>query len=280
VSKKDRVEIRIGKRKKNVRDDDCDPLLSSSCPIPRAGVGFWNNANSLLPTHSEEPRNRPFLIAVCGGTASGKTSVCDCIIQKLADHRVTSFSLDSFYRVLTPEELTNVTNHNFDHPDAFDWSLLYTIMDALSKGKSVSIPTYDFTTHSRTKEVSQSIHGSLCEIVIVEGILLFHDQKILDLFDMKLFVDTDADTRLARRVRRDMSERGRSLDSILYQYERYVKPAFDQFILPTKKYADVIIPRGASNTVAIDLIVVNINQKLTQKRANREQRSSLALNVN
>jgi uridine kinase len=265
-------------QRKPPRDDECDPALSTSCPIPRAGVGFWLNPN-ILPTHPEEqPRNRPFLIGVAGGTASGKTSVCDSIIQKLADHRVTSFSLDSFYRVLTEEELANVTNHNFDHPDAFDWVLLYNTMEALSKGKTVPIPTYDFTTHSRSKATSLLIHGSLSEIVIIEGILMFHDQKILDLFDMKLFVDTDSDTRLARRVRRDMSERGRSLDSVLNQYERFVKPAFDQFILPTKKYADVIIPRGSSNTVAIDLIVVHIKQKLDQKRASRE-RSSLAINV-
>jgi len=184
--------------------------------------------------------------------------------------------LDSFYRELTKDELSNVTNHNFDHPDAFDWTLLYNTLDTLAKGKSVEIPTYDFTTHSRTKEVSQSIHGSLSEIVIIEGILLFQPQKIREIFDMKLFVDTDADTRLARRVRRDISERGRSLDSVLNQYERFVKPAFDQFILPTKKYADVIIPRGSSNTVAIDVIVVHIRQKLSQRRATREQRSIIA----
>jgi len=267
------------KRNKNFRDDDCDPSLSTSCPIPRAGVGFWLNSPNtpLLPVHPEEPRG-PFLIGVAGGTASGKTSVCNEIIQKLGDHRVASFSLDSFYRNLTHSELENVANHNFDHPDAFDWTLLYSTMDALSKGKTVSIPTYDFTTHSRTKDVSQIMHGSLSDIVIIEGILIFHSQKVLDLFDMKLFVDTDADTRLARRVRRDMSERGRSLESVLNQYERFVKPAFDQFILPTKKHADVIIPRGSSNTVAIDVIVVHIKQKLAQKRANREQRT-LALNV-
>jgi len=258
--------------------DECDPGLSTSCPIPRAGIGFWLSNANLLSFPPEESRNRPFLIGVAGGTASGKTTVCDSIIQKLANHRVTSFSLDSFYRVLTENELANVINHNFDHPDAFDWALLFNTMDALSKGKTVYIPTYDFTTHSRSKSTSQIIHGSLSEIVIIEGILMFHDQKILDLFDMKLFVDTDADTRLARRVRRDMNERGRSLDSVLNQYERYVKPAFDQYILPTKKYADVIIPRGSSNTVAIDLIVVHIKQKLDKKRLSRE-RTLVNLNV-
>jgi len=185
--------------------------------------------------------------------------------------------LDSFYRALTKEELLNVGNHNFDHPDAFDWDLLYSTLEALSRGKTVSIPTYDFTTNSRLPNVSTTLHGSISDIVIIEGILLFHPQQVLDLLDMKLFVDTDADTRLARRVRRDIAERGRSLESVLNQYERFVKPAFDKYILPTKKYADVIIPRGFSNSVAIDLIVLHIKQKLAQKRADREQRSLLSL---
>jgi len=243
------------------------------------GVGFrtWlsDNTTSSIAINTqnttEEPRNRPFLIGVTGGTASGKTSVCEIIIQKLADQRVATISLDSFYRALSREELSNVANHNFDHPDAFDWALLYSTLDSLSRGKSATIPSYDFTTHSRS-HVSHTIHGSISDIILIEGILLFHSQNIVDLLDMKLFVDTDADTRLARRVRRDMSERGRTLDSILNQYERFVKPAFDQYILPTKKYADVIIPRGSSNNVAIDLIVLLIQQKIAQKRAGREKR--------
>jgi len=185
---------------------------------------------------------------------------------------VATVSLDSFYRALTAVELSHVGDHNFDHPDAFDWDLLYSTLEALSRGKTVTIPTYDFTTHNR-QDVVHTLHGSISDIIIVEGILLFHPQSVLDLLDMKLFVDTDADTRLARRVRRDISERGRSLESVLNQYERFVKPAFDQFILPTKKHADVIIPRGSSNSVAIDLIVLHIKQKLAQKRADREQRS-------
>jgi len=255
-------------------------LLIDPPQIPRAGIGFWKDPITItnqIASSESEPRNKPFLIGVTGGTASGKTTVCDIIIQKLADQRVTTVSLDSFYRALTPAELANVGNHNFDHPDAFDWELLYITLDSLSRGKTVSIPSYDFTTHSRLPSVSSTIHGSISDIIIIEGILLFHPQPVLELLDMKLFVDTDADTRLARRVRRDISERGRSLESVLNQYERFVKPAFDQYILPTKKYADVIIPRGSSNSVAIDLIVLHIKQKLAQKRADREQRSLLSI---
>eukprot|EP01124_Arcella_intermedia_P029173 TRINITY_DN60_c0_g1_i1.p1 TRINITY_DN60_c0_g1~~TRINITY_DN60_c0_g1_i1.p1 ORF type:complete len:266 (-),score=55.37 TRINITY_DN60_c0_g1_i1:89-886(-) len=256
--------------KRKFRDEDEDNALSFSCPIPSRHLGFWKDpAPTQSNTTETESRNRPFLIGVCGGTASGKTTVCDIITQKLDDQRVATISLDSFYRNLTPEELTNVANHNFDHPDAFDWELLTSTLEALYRGKTVSIPTYDFTTHSRLPQVSHTIHGSISDIVIVEGILLFHPKEVVDLLDMKLFVDTDADTRLARRVRRDIADRGRSLESILKQYEKFVKPSFDEFILPTKKYADVIIPRGSSNTVAIDIMVQHIKQKILEKQTKR-----------
>ncbi|KAK4410000.1 Uridine kinase-like protein 1, chloroplastic [Sesamum angolense] len=180
-----------------------------------------------FPTHKQ-----PFVIGVSGGTASGKTTVCDMIIQQLHDHRVVLVNQDSFYRGLTPAELKRVHEYNFDHPDAFDTEQLLECAGKLKSGQSVHIPIYDFKTHR-----SQSYN--LCLLS----------------FPLRwLIIDADADVRLARRIRRDTVER----------YAKFVKPAFDDFILPSKKYADVVIPRGGDNHVAIDLIVQHIRTKLGQ----------------
>lgn len=205
-------------------------------------------------------------IGVSGGTASGKTSVCEKIIQELGDDitNICTFSMDSFYKPLDTRQQIDATNsnYNFDHPDAFDWNLLKQVMHNLSRRKTVNIPIYDFTTHSRIEGEFETISGALINVIILEGILTFYDPMVADFFHIKLFVDTDADTRLARRVMRDINTRGRTLESVLNQYEKFVKPAFDNFILPTKKYADVIIPRGVSNTVAIEVIVEHIRRIL------------------
>ncbi|KAM4628525.1 uridine-cytidine kinase 2-A [Polymixia lowei] len=216
-----------------------------------------------------EPNNRqPFLIGVAGGTASGKSSVCSKIMELLGqnkiDHhqrQVAILSQDSFYRVLTPEQKAKALKgqFNFDHPDAFDNDLIVTTLWDIMEGKTVHIPVYDFVTHSR-KEETVTVYPA--DVVLFEGILMFYSHEIRDLFQMKLFVDTDADTRLSRRVLRDISERGRDLESVLAQYITFVKPAFEEFCLPTKKYADVIIPRGANNLVAINLIVQHIQDIL------------------
>ncbi|TKY63081.1 Uridine kinase protein 1 [Spatholobus suberectus] len=208
--------------------------------------------------------NQPFVIGVSGGTASGKTTVCDMIIQQLHDHRVV---LDSFYRGLRPEELERVHEYNFDHPDAFDTEQLLECMRKLISGQSVHVPIYDFKKHQRSSDSFRQysfLRSTVSDVIILEGILVFHDQGVRDLMNMKIFVDTDADVRLARRIRRDTVERGRDINSVLEQYAKFVKPAFDDFVLPSKKYADVIIPRGGDNHVAIDLIVQHIRTKLGQ----------------
>ncbi|XP_027353043.1 uridine kinase-like protein 1, chloroplastic isoform X3 [Abrus precatorius] len=206
--------------------------------------------------------NQPFVIGVSGGTASGKTTVCDMIIQQLHDHRVVLVNQDSFYRGLRPEELEHVHEYNFDHPDAFDTEQLLECMRTLISGQSVQVPIYDFKKHQRSSDSFRQVNAS--DVIILEGILVFHDQGVRDLMNMKIFVDTDADVRLARRIRRDTVERGRDINSVLEQYAKFVKPAFDDFVLPSKKYADVIIPRGGDNHVAIDLIVQHIRTKLGQ----------------
>ncbi|XP_022750477.1 uridine kinase-like protein 1, chloroplastic isoform X2 [Durio zibethinus] len=159
--------------------------------------------------------HQPFVIGVSGGTASGKTTVCDLIIQQLHDHRVVLVNQDSFYRGLNAEELKRVHEYNFDHPDAFDTEQLLDCIQKLKSGHSVQVPIYDFKHHRRSSDSFRQVNAS--DVIILEGILVFHDQRVRNLMDMKIFVDTDADVRLARRIRRDTVERGRDVNSVLEQ---------------------------------------------------------------
>jgi len=211
------------------------------------------------------PKNKPFMIGVAGGTASGKSTVCERLMEKLGQNNVNNvekqvvhLSQDSFYRELTPHEITKANRgmFNFDHPDALDHELMASCLKDIINGKPTKIPQYDFKTNARVPGQYICIYPS--DVLLVEGILVFYYQNMRDMFDMKLFVDTDADTRLARRVLRDIEERGRELEHVLHQYTTLVKPAFEEFCIPTKKYADVIIPRGAENHVAINLIKQHI----------------------
>ncbi|XP_027918209.1 uridine kinase-like protein 1, chloroplastic [Vigna unguiculata] len=217
-----------------------------------------STTSSCSPTSSHQP----FIIGVSGGTASGKTTVCDIIVQQLQDHRVVLLSQDSFYRGLTNEELKRVHEYNFDHPNAFDTDQLVETLGQLKSGQSVQIPIYDFKLHQRSNDRSRQVNGS--DVIIMEGILVFHEQRVRNMMNMKIFVDADPDVRLARRIKRDTVERGRDVQSVLEQYAKFVKPAYEDFILPSKKYADIIIPRGGENGVAIDLIVQHIRTKLGQ----------------
>ncbi|KAL4219477.1 Uridine-cytidine kinase 2 [Mactra antiquata] len=224
---------------------------------------------------------RPFVIGVAGGTASGKSTVCEKIMQQLGQtdvdrrqRQVAIISQDSFYKVLDEKEkdMAAKGQFNFDHPEAFDADLMLETMKKVVAGKTVDISTYDYVTNSR-KSTNLSVYPA--DVVLFEGILVFYWRELCNMFHMKLFVDTDPDTRLCRRVLRDTKERGRDLDQILNQYTNLVKPAFEEFCLPTKKYADVIIPRGADNTVAIDLIVQHIQELLrpTPREARRRHNS-------
>ncbi|CAI5946889.1 unnamed protein product [Closterium sp. NIES-64] len=247
-------------------------------------------------SHGKEP----FLIGVSGGTASGKTTVCEQIIQQLHDHRVVLVHQDSFYRGLTEEELKHANAFDMDallsssNHYAFDTDALLSTIVALKEGQSVEIPVYDFKTHQRSTAVRKT---NSADVIVLEGILVFHDARVRALMNMKIFVDTDADVRLARRIRRDTLERGRDVQGVIDQtrqpiarvlkeilqvlgpirvslqidvqgvidqYARFVKPAFDDFVLPSKKFADIIIPRGGDNHVAVNLIVQHIGSKLGQ----------------
>ncbi|XP_024048246.1 uridine kinase-like protein 3 isoform X2 [Citrus clementina] len=222
------------------------------------------NKETGQPTISaaENLHRQPFVIGVAGGAASGKTTVCDMIIQQLHDQRVVLVNQDSFYHNLTEQELARVHEYNFDHPDAFDTEKLLSSMEKLRHGQAVDIPNYDFKSYKNNVFPARRVNPS--DVILLEGILVFHDSRVRELMNMKIFVDTDADVRLARRIRRDTVEKGRDIATVLDQYSKFVKPAFDDFILPTKKYADIIIPRGGDNHVAIDLIVQHIRTKLGQ----------------
>lgn len=206
----------------------------------------------------------PFVIGVAGGTSSGKTTVCYKIVETLNIPWAVILSQDSFYKDLEGEDLERAkrNEYNFDHPDAFDYELMVQTLRDLKQGKRVQIPIYDFTTHKRRK-AKQHIYGA--DVVLFEGILVFWSKELLDLMDLKIFVHTDSDIRLARRLRRDIAERGRDFNGVLEQYERFVKPAFDDYIAPTKKHANIIIPNGSDNSVAIDLIAEHIRSKINRQ---------------
>lgn len=198
------------------------------------------------PSSSPNPNRKPaFIVGIAGASASGKTTLCEQIHKKLPHHRVGIVSQDSFYRCLTPEEIANAANHNFDEPGAFDWPCMRDVLTRLKNRDLAAIPTYDYTTHSRAKE-STALWN--LDVVLFEGIFSFMADPAYpggrDLMDLRIFVETDSDTRLARRVFRDTMYRGRTVDSVLQQYERFVKPSFEQFILPQRKKADIIIPWG------------------------------------
>eukprot|EP00835_Amoeboradix_gromovi_P006921 NODE_944_length_2859_cov_0.278986.p1 type:complete len:359 gc:universal NODE_944_length_2859_cov_0.278986:889-1965(+) len=202
-----------------------------------------------------------FIIGIAGASASGKTSVSHRIIQQLGP-QVVIVCLDSFYQPLNPSQIKSAhsNNYNFDHPDALDMEMAYNTLRDLKMGKCVEIPNYDFSKHNRTSKTT-SIYG--VTVIIFEGIFALYEKKIRDLMDLKLFVDTDADVCLARRLKRDILERGRDTVGVLTQYRRFVKPMFEQYILPTMRHADIISPRGKDNVVAIDLITKHIQRQLT-----------------
>lgn len=206
---------------------------------------------------------RTILIGVAGGSSSGKTSVCERIMCQIFDmdaaqnSRVDMISMSSFYRPLTESEQMLASNgeFNFDHPGAFDFDQLKRTLGDVRSGRAVSLPIYDKATNQFDPEHKKEL--ALVDVLLIEGILLFYSAEVRELLDVKLFVDCDSDTRLARRVRSDL-EQGRELEMVLQTYTSFVKPAFEEFCLPTKKYADLILPRGADNAVAVDIMVLHV----------------------
>jgi uridine kinase len=201
------------------------------------------------------------IIGISGGTGSGKTTVTQKIIASVGADNVVYLQQDAYYRNLGDMPLELRHKVNFDHPDAIDISLMMNHMEALRAGENIEQPTYDYATHSRRAE---SIHVEPRPVIIVEGILVFFDPQMRRLMDLKIFVDCDADIRFIRRLDRDVHERGRSLDSIISQYQTTVRPMHLQFVEPSKRYADIIIPEGGHNEVGIDMITCKIQAILAE----------------
>ncbi|XP_013918085.1 PREDICTED: uridine-cytidine kinase-like 1 isoform X2 [Thamnophis sirtalis] len=249
----------LSPRKRTTSQSKTEPplLWTSKRTIYTAGRPPWYNETGT-------PFKEAFVIGLCGGSASGKTTVANKIIEALDVPWVVLLSMDSFYKVLNKEqqEQAACNEYNFDHPDAFDFDLLISVVRKLKEGKSVKVPVYDFTTHSRSKEW-KTIYGA--NVVIFEGILSFANKELLQLLDMKVFVDTDSDIRLVRRLKRDIMERGRDVGGVIKQYSKFVKPAFEQYIEPTMQAADIVVPRGGENFVALDLIVQHVHSQLEKR---------------
>jgi uridine kinase len=204
---------------------------------------------------------RRILIGIAGGSGSGKTLVARTIVRELGSDRVVIIDQDSYYKNLEDIPLRDREVRNFDHPDAFDGELMLAHIRDLLAGRPVEQPIYDYAEHRRLTE-TRTIGDHL--IVVLEGILIFHDPELRGLMDIKLFIDADPDVRFIRRLRRDIVERGRSVDSVIRQYEESVRPMHLQFVDPSKRWADVIIPEGGHNKVAIDLVKTKIRSLLRE----------------
>ncbi len=201
--------------------------------------------------------DRPFLIGVAGGSNSGKTTIATRLAELVGEDRLSLIELDSYYVERPGEPLETRAAANYDHPDAFDWELLNDHLAALAAGASVQVPIYDYAIHDRTDRY-ETVHAS--KVIVVEGILVLWEPRLRDRFDLKIFIDTPADLRLVRRLRRDVAERGRSPESIVDRYVETVRPAHERFIEPSKRHADVIVPEGGLNRPAIEVLLARVRE--------------------
>ncbi|WP_110111430.1 uridine kinase [Bacillus sp. CGMCC 1.16541] len=205
---------------------------------------------------------KPVVIGIAGGSGSGKTTVTKAIYEYFQGHSIMLIEQDYYYKDQSTVPFEQRLQTNYDHPLAFDNDLLIEHLQMLLNYESIEKPVYDYTIHTRSEEV---IVEEPKDVIIVEGILVLEDERLRDLMDIKLYVDTDADIRIIRRMLRDIKERGRTLESVVDQYVSVVRPMHNQFIEPTKRYADIIIPEGGQNHVAVDLMVTKIQTILEQK---------------
>jgi uridine kinase len=205
-------------------------------------------------------------IGVAGGTGSGKTTVAEAIVSRIGGERIAYLQHDSYYRDLSEQQRSHLLHHNFDHPNALESELFAAHIRELKAGRGVAVPVYDFTRHVRTS-ATRAVEPR--RVVLVEGILIFAEVCLRELFDIKIFVDTDADLRFIRRLRRDIAERGRTVDSVVHQYLETVRPMHLEFVEPSKRWADLIIPEGGFNPVALDVVCARVEALLTSQPPGR-----------
>jgi uridine kinase len=205
------------------------------------------------------PKKSPLVIGIAGGTGSGKTTVASVVLKRAGTQNIAFLPHDAYYRDLKDLIGADRIQVNFDHPDSLETDLMVKHIHQLKSWQPVEVPVYDFTTHSRT---DKTIHVEPRRVILVEGILIFYEAVLRSLFDVKIFVDTDADIRFIRRLQRDINERGRTTESVVHQYLNTVRPMHMEFVEPSKRYADVIIPEGGMNTVALDMVIARVESLL------------------
>lgn len=220
-----------------------------------AGVGSQDKIRRV----GTERLKEPVALGVAGGTGSGKSTVARAILERVGRDRISFLAQDSYYRDVDWQSGEQLLRHNFDHPDALDHDLLIEHLQSLKSGQDVQVPVYDFVTHRRTERTVTMPSRS---VILLEGILLLAIPSLRELLDFKIFVDTDADVRLMRRIRRDIRERGRDLSDILRQYRRTVRPMHLEFVEPSKRWADVIVPEGGENRVAVEMVIARLQELL------------------
>lgn len=201
------------------------------------------------------------LIGIAGGTGSGKTTLADKVVDSFRDHEVSILRHDNYYKRHDDMCYEERTKLNYDHPDAFDTDLLCEHICLLKEGKEIQMPVYDYSVHNRSNE---TILVKPAPVIVLEGILIFAEPELCKLMDIKVFVDTDADVRILRRISRDVKERARSLDSVISQYLTTVKPMHEQFVEPSKRRADIIIPEGGENVVALEMLIERVRKHLSE----------------
>lgn len=202
---------------------------------------------------------KPLIIGVAGGSGSGKTTVVNYICEYFSSNNILRLEHDSYYRDLKHIPFEERVKQNFDHPSSLETELLIRHLNALMEGYPVEVPMYDFANHIRKEE---TITATPTDVILIDGILIFSEPDLLKLMDIKIFVDTDDDIRLLRRLKRDITKRGRSVEGVMKQYEEFVRPMHLEFVEPSKRYADVIIPRGGKNKVAREMVISHIERKL------------------
>lgn len=205
---------------------------------------------------------KPLIIGVAGGSGSGKTTVVNHISETLGKDQLLLLEHDLYYRDLKHLPFEERIKQNFDHPASLETELLIRHINALIKGYPIDVPQYDFANHIRKEETTKV---TPLKVILIDGILIFSEPELLKLMDVKIFVDTDGDIRLLRRLKRDINERGRSVESVMEQYQKFVRPMHLEFVQPSKRYADIIIPRGGKNKVALDMVLALINDKLNNR---------------